>query len=227
MKSSVYSFFFCLLLASFLFSCQNGTGGDDKKSSNSDELESFEGIIELAHEGYFMPCQSNEKIKVRDKSQNAYDEFRKLGLPRLQPGYGSFKGYSKEDENGNAYIELTQLYDARMKIPEECLLEPLPFGVISTYKEKYRLQINPFDDMIRFQDNFTDSYLDYPYVDPVKEGDSHVWETALRTADSESKIKITITPGDCSKEYMPEAHFNHSIVIEVDGRTHNGCASKG
>ncbi len=212
-----------LISAFFVFSCQSDT---DKGKAEQEEMQTFEGILELILEGYYQPCNSDEKIKVVDKSQNAFNEIKKLGLPRMQPCFAKFKGYKKTKEDGEVYIELHQLYKSVRKIPEECLNEPLPFGVLAAEDEKYRMQINPFDNVIKFQDSYSDGILDFPYYPPEKKGDQYVFNTTIRTKEYETKLKVTVEEKDCSKEGRPDSYYSLTLKIEIDDRVYNSCGTK-
>lgn len=212
-----------LFSALFLFSCQNDT---EKGKVESEEMQTFEGLLELILEGYYQPCNSDEKIKVVDKSQNAYDEIRKLGLPRMQPCFAKFKGYERTNEQGETYIELHQLYKSVRKIPEECVNEPLPFGVLAAEDETYRMQINPFDNVIKFQDSYSDGVLDFPYYPPEKIGNQYIFNTSIRTKDFETKLKVTVEEKDCSKKGRPDSYYSLTLKIEIDDRVYNSCGTK-
>jgi hypothetical protein len=217
---------FILLLVSLVFiACQtNEQSGNNKSKDNG--LQDFEGTMELLLEGYYTPCQSNKKIKLVDKSQNAYDEIKNLGLPRMQPCYTKFKGIEKTDTEGNTVVELHQLYQAKRKIPEECLINPLPFGVLAAEKEKFRMQINPFDNIIKFQDIQSEGILDFPYVEPEEVDGNFVYNTIIRTKDYENKLKVIIEQKDCKKDYQPDGYYSLSVTINIDGRVYKSCGSK-
>lgn len=212
------SLFFTLILA-----CSSKE--NNKKNNKSGELETFAGIVEMKFGGYFQECNSAEKIKLIDRSQKGYESFERLGLPRQQPAYAKFKGYRKTDESGTDFIELHQIYDIKGRIPMECRPDEMPFGVMAAHKELFRLQINPYDDLIRYQDKLTDSYLDFPYVVPTKDGETYYYETTIRTSNTENHLKISLTPGECKKDYEPDAWFDHNLTVEIDGRSYSSCAS--
>lgn len=219
-KIIVLSILFSGLL---LFSCQNESS---KNNTDKEEFQDFEGLLELILDGYYQPCNSDEKIKVVDRSQNAFKEIKALGLPRMQPCFAKFKGYEKTNEDGEKYIELHQLYKAVRKIPDDCIDEPLPFGVLAAEDNEYRMQINPFDNVIKFQDNFSDGILDFPYYPPEKDGDQYIFNTSIRTKDYETNLKVIVEQKDCTKEGRPDAYYSLTLKIQIDDRVYNSCGTK-
>mgnify|MGYP001554702527 CR=1 FL=1 len=219
-KIIVLSFLFSGLL---LFSCQNESS---KNNTDKEEFQDFEGLLELILDGYYQPCNSDEKIKVVDRSQNAFNEIKELGLPRMQPCFAKFKGYEKTNDEGEKFIELHQLYKAVRKIPDDCINEPLPFGVLAADDNEYRMQINPFDNVIKFQDNFSDGILDFPYYPPEKVGDQYIFNTSIRTKDYETNLKVIVEQKDCTKEGRPDAYYSLTLKIQIDDRVYNSCGTK-
>jgi uncharacterized membrane protein len=215
-----------LAVSAFLYSC-SGKGSDTSSSVVSDSVavtETQSDNYEL--EGLYAPsfilsCANNEKIVLKSDNKKL-DSLYKVLLPNAYQGqtvYVKVKG-TLFSTNGTAKaFTVNEVITAEQKNPRNtCYADD--FWCIGN-EPFWNVQVSEKENLIDFFNPMEAKYYHFVYAKPAEKRKSKVYTSENSVGGH--KIKVTITPGNCS-DGMSEREFIYSSEVVLDGNSYTGCA---